>query len=89
MNDLINALNQITSFVTQLRSLVLTYTSMLTGFVANLANFASAPSQDWIYFGVQFIPAPLWGVFLMEFTLGVVNLIVNGIKKIKILVKWW
>lgn len=89
MNNLINALNQITGFVNQLRGLVLSYSSTLTGFVSNLANFASAPSQSWIYFGVQFIPAPLWGVFLIEFTLGVVNLIVNGIKKVKILVKWW
>jgi len=88
MNNLINALNNISSFMQSISNSVVAYGGTITGLVSRLSNFASV-SDNYIYFAVQFIPAPLWSVFLFEFTLGLVRFIVYGISQIKILVKWW
>jgi hypothetical protein len=88
MNNLINALNNISAFMQSISNSVVAYGGTITGLVARLSQFASV-SDTYIYFAVQFIPAPLWSVFLFEFTLGLVRFIVYGIQQIKILVKWW
>ena len=88
MNNLINALNNISGFMQSISNSVVEYGGIITGLVARLSNFTSV-SDTYIYFAVQFIPAPLWSVFLFEFTLGLVRFIVYGIQQIKILVKWW
>jgi hypothetical protein len=88
MNNLINALNNISAFMQSISNSVVAYGGTITGLVSRLSNFASV-SDSYIYFAVQFIPSPLWSVFLFEFTLGLVKFIVSGIQQIKILVKWW
>jgi hypothetical protein len=88
MNNLINALNNINAFMQSVSISIVAYGGTITGMVSRLVNFASV-SDNYIYFAVQFIPAPLWSVFLFEFTLGLVKFIVSGVKQTKILVKWW
>jgi hypothetical protein len=88
MNNLITALNNISVFMQSVSISIVAYGGTITNMVARLSNFAVV-SDNYIYFAVQFIPAPLWSVFLFEFTLGLVRFIVEGVKQTKILVKWW
>jgi hypothetical protein len=88
MNNLITALNNISVFMQSISNSIVAYGGTITGMVSRLVNFASV-SDSYIYFAVQFIPAPLWSVFLFEFTLGLVRFIVEGVKQVKVLIKWW
>jgi hypothetical protein len=88
MNNLLNALNGVISFINNFSNLIITYSGFISGLVSRLGNFATV-SDSYMYFVVQFIPAPIWAVFLFEITYGSIKLLLSGVKDIKSIIKWW
>jgi len=88
MSNLINSLNNINAFILSFSNAVVSYSSLISGLVARLSNFASV-SDTYIYFAVQFIPPVIWSVFLFEFVYGAVKFLKGSLKDIKDIVKWW